>query len=186
MNAFEFVLGMYTIVAGLGISLLVRSVGQLINARGRVRTYWAHSLLVASLFAIQFLAWFSLERFSTHSPWTAMQVLLLPVVPVLLYLVGILAVPNAEAGAAVDLREHYYRNARWTYGLLLLATLCWAAAQRYIDAGVGGAEGLFRFALPAVLFPALFTRRPAVHHGIVVLLAVLVIAGAWLMADPLR
>lgn len=184
MNAFEFVLGMYTIVAGLGISLLVRSVGQLINARGHVRTYWPHTLLVASLFAIQFLAWFSLARFSTHSPWTAMQVLMLPVVPVLLYLVGILAVPNAEPGAEVDLREHYYRNARWTYGLLLLATLCWASAQRYIDAG--GTESLFRFALPAVLVPALLTKRSAVHQVIAVAIAVMVVAGAWLLADPLR
>lgn len=37
MSQFEFLLALYAIVAGLGLSLLVRSIGQVIEARDRVR-----------------------------------------------------------------------------------------------------------------------------------------------------
>jgi hypothetical protein len=37
LSIFEFLLALYAIVAGLGVSLLVRSVGQMIEARDRVR-----------------------------------------------------------------------------------------------------------------------------------------------------
>jgi len=37
MGVFEFLLALYSIVAGLGMAVIVRSVGQIIEARDRVR-----------------------------------------------------------------------------------------------------------------------------------------------------
>jgi hypothetical protein len=36
VNVFEFLLALYSIIAGLGLSLLVRSIGQMIEARSRI------------------------------------------------------------------------------------------------------------------------------------------------------
>jgi len=106
MNAFEFLLALYSIVAGLGMSLLVRSVGQLIEARSRVRLYWVHSCLVAVAFVAQVVSWFSLWQFADHLPWTVADTLLLLSIPLLLHLVGHLVVPELDDGLAHDMREY--------------------------------------------------------------------------------
>ncbi len=123
MNVFEFLLALYSIVAGLGMSLLVRSIGQIIEARSRVRLYWMHSCLIAVVFIAQVVSWFSHWQFPDHSPWTVADTLLLLSIPLLLYLVGHLVVPELEDGLVHDVREYYYRHARWTHSLMLTVVI---------------------------------------------------------------
>ena len=73
MTVFEFLLALYAIVAGLGVSLLVTSVGQLIEARDRVRLYWVHSCWIALTFVGHVVSWFTIWRFHEHAPWTVLQ-----------------------------------------------------------------------------------------------------------------
>ena len=80
MTVFEFLLALYAIVAGLGVSLLVTSVGQMIEARDRVRLYWVHSCWLALTFVGHVVSWFTIWRFHDHAPWTVLQALLLGVV----------------------------------------------------------------------------------------------------------
>ena len=88
MGVFEFLLALYSIVAGLGLSLVVRSVGQMIEARQRIRLYWVHCVLIAVVFLAQVVSWFSLWQFAGHSPWTVADTLFLLSIPLILYLVG--------------------------------------------------------------------------------------------------
>ena len=186
LSVFGFVLGMYTVVAGLGISLLVRSVGQLIEARGRIRHYWVHSAFVATLFVAQIVAWYSLWRFSDHAPWTALEVLLLPSVPILLYLTSYLAVPQIEAGRSYQLREHYFANARWTQALLLGAVLLWALGQRYLAPGSDAQfPHLLRLLVPLSLIPGTLTRNAYVHGAQAVCLLLLIAAAIVYAAVPI-
>jgi len=90
VSIFEFLLTLYAIVAGLGVSLLVRSIGQMID-------YWVHTRWLALIFVSYVVSWFALWRFSQHAPWTVLQALLLLCVPILLYLISHLAVPEGEA-----------------------------------------------------------------------------------------
>ena len=50
MGVFEFLLALYSIVAGLGLSIIVRSIAQMIEARERIRLYWVHCVLIAVVF----------------------------------------------------------------------------------------------------------------------------------------
>src|SRR6187549_1253077 len=58
LGIFEFIVGLYAIIAGLGISLLVQSVGQLIEARQRVKLYWVHTVWIALIFVAHVSSWF--------------------------------------------------------------------------------------------------------------------------------
>jgi cell division protein FtsW (lipid II flippase) len=129
LSVFEFLLALYAIVAGLGVSLLVRSVGQMIEARDRLRLYWVHTSWIALIFVAHVVSWFSLWRFAEHAPWTVLQALLLLCVPIFLYLISHLAVPELEDGRMHQMKDYYYRHGRWMQGLLLGVLLCGAAAQ---------------------------------------------------------
>ena len=185
MSIFEFLLALYAIVAGLGVSLLVRSVGQMIEARDRVRLYWVHSCWIALVFVGHVVSWFALWRYAQHSPWTILQALLLLCVPILLYLISHLAVPELEDDRVHDMREYYFRHARWTQGLLLGVLVAGALAHFVIEGSLDltGARGV-RAAMAVVLVPGIISRHPTVHAVQAALLLVVMAIAVSYVAQP--
>jgi hypothetical protein len=186
LTIFEFLMALYAIVAGLGVSLLVRSVGQMIEARDRVQLYWVHSCWIALVFVAHVVSWFALWRFAAHTPWTVLQALLLLCVPILLYLTSHLAVPELEDGRTHDMREYYYRHGRWMQGLLLAVLVSGAAAQLVIEGrpDFSGAGGV-RAAAALILLPGIVSRRPAVHATQAALLALVMLYAISYVAQPI-
>lgn len=186
MSIFEFLMALYAIVAGLGVSLLVRSIGQMIEARDRVRLYWVHSCWIALVFVAHVVSWFALWRFADHAPWTVLQALLLLCVPILLYLISHLAVPELEDGRTHDMREYYYRHGRWMQGLLLAVLASATAAQLVIEGRPdfsGG--GSVRLAAALILVPGILSRRPLVHAMQAALLALVMLYAVNYVARPI-
>jgi hypothetical protein len=179
-------LALYSIVAGLGLSLVVRSIGQMIEARGRVRLYWAHCVLIMVAFVGQVVAWFSLWQFADHAPWTVADTLILLSIPLLLYLVSHLVVPELDDGLVHDMREYYFRHARWTHGLLLSVAVISLCGEAYI---LGHFEltppRMLRIGFATVLLPGALTANPAVHSAQAVALILLVATGVSFISLPI-
>lgn len=175
MSPFEFLVSLYAIVAGLGLSLLIQSIGQMIEARDRIRLYWVHSVWLLLIFMAHVVSWLALWRFTRHGQWTVLQVLLLLSMPILLYVVSHLAVPDLEDERTHDLREYYYRQSTWMHALMLGVIACGSAGQVFIEGRLDlSGVGLMRLAIVAALLPGTVSRKPAVHAAsAVVLLAVL-------------
>jgi hypothetical protein len=178
MRVFDFLLALYSIVAGLGMSIVVRSIAQMIEARQRIRLYWVHGVMIAFLFMAQIVSWFSLWQFAGHSPWTVADALFLLVIPLVLYLVGHLAVPELEDGLVHDLREYYYRHARWGHGLMLAVIVISLIGETFI---LGHLEltppRMLRIALGVVFLPGILTVNPVVHSVQAALLVVVMAIG---------
>ncbi len=186
MSIFEFLLALYAIVAGLGVSLLVRSVGQIIEGRDRVRLYWVHTCWIALIFVGHVVSWFALWRYADHAPWTVLQALLLLCVPILLYLISHLAVPELDDDQLHDMREYYYRHARWTQGLLLAVLVTGAVAHFVIEGrlDLSGARGV-RAAMVLILAPGIVNLDPRVHAAQAVLLALVIVLAVSYVAQPI-
>ncbi len=186
MTVFEFLLALYAIVAGLGVSLLVTSVGQMIEARDRVQLYWVHSCWIALTFVGHVVSWFTIWRFRDHAPWTVLQALLLLSVPILLYLISHLAVPDLEDDRIHDMRDYYFRHARWTQGLLLGAVVAGALSHFLIEDkfDLSGARGV-RVSLILILLPGIVSRNPRVHAVQAVLLFAAIAMAASYLSQPI-
>jgi len=186
VSIFEFLLALYAIVAGLGVSLLVRSVGQVIEARDRVRLYWVHTCWIALIFVGHVVSWFALWRYADHAPWTVLQALLLLCVPILLYLISHLAVPELEDDRLHDMREYYYRHTRWTQGLLLAVLVTGAVAHLVIEGrlDLSGARGV-RAAMALILIPGIVSLNPRVHASQAMLLALVIVFAISYVAQPI-
>jgi hypothetical protein len=52
MQIFEFVVSLYVVIAGLGVTLLVRNIGQMIESRDRITFYWVQAAVVFGVIAI--------------------------------------------------------------------------------------------------------------------------------------
>lgn len=186
MSVFEFLLALYAIVAGLGVSLLVRSVGQMIEARDRVRLYWVHTCWIGLVFVGHVVSWFGIWGYAGHQPWTVLQALLLLCVPILLYLISHLAVPELEDGRLHDMREYYFRHARWTQGLWLGVLVASVLAHFVIEGSFdfAGSRGV-RAAMAVAVIPGIVSRNPRVHAvQAVLLLAVMAVTVSY-VAQPI-
>ena len=169
MTVFEFVVSLYVVIAGLGVTLLVRSIGQMLEARRRIAFYWVHTSWLAFIFLLHVNSWFTLWDYRDLASWTVGQFLLLLSVPTLLYLVSHVAVPEIGEGAdRYDMRRYYYDRHRLILGLLAISVV-FTLANEYHLAGrdmLTTATGV-RLGGLGLLLAGIASHRPAVHAGIV-------------------
>ena len=169
MDPFEYFIGLYTIIVGLGIALLVRSIGQMIEGADRIRLYWVHTTWLGLIFVTHVTSWFFLWKYHEIPEWRVYESLLLLSVPVLLYLASHLAVPEIKEyeDERYDLRDYYFGRARyrWIQGLVgsaILVTLLIDALL--LEQGTSLQAASHRLVVLAVLLPGILTARPAVHQ----------------------
>jgi hypothetical protein len=186
MKAFQFILSLYSIVAGLGITTLVRGVGQIIEARGRVRPYWVHSCWLLCLFAVNVGSWLSLWNVREHALWTPLDAFLLLLIPIFLYVVSYLAVPDLDESEQLDMRAYYFTHSRWMQGMLFLSLLSGSIATRVIedrwDMGLGD---VLRIVAMLVLLPGIVSDRPRLHAAQMLCLILLLVVALQRVAIPI-
>ena len=186
MNPFQFILGLYAVTSGLGLTLLVSSVAKMIEARNRTQRYWVHTCWLTFLFVVNVTGWLSLWAVKGHTSWSVFEALLLLLVPILLYIVSYLAVPNFDDADNLDLRIHYFRQSGWMQGLLLLALLSSSIGVRAIEGrwDISLADVL-RFAAMVTLLPGIVSRRPAVHATQMIVLMLILAIALLQVAEPI-
>lgn len=114
---FQYLTVLVSIVLGLGITQLLTNVGRLAQARGRVRGYWPAALWVGLLFVILVQSWWAIYGLRDYRGWTFLAFLVVLMTPTSLFLMAALALPEVDVRSAetVDLRAHYYAQARWFF-----------------------------------------------------------------------
>jgi hypothetical protein len=186
LGIFEFIVGLYAIIAGLGISLLVQSVGQLIEARERVRRYWVHTVWIALVFVAHVSSWFAFWHFAGERSWTARETILVLMTPILLYLVSHLAVPDLQDDRSHDLRAYYYQQHRWVQGLLI-AALAVTQIAHFVLLGATplGSPDYVRMTVIVLLLPGVATGAARVHAAQAIALIALLTGVMFFVAKPI-
>jgi hypothetical protein len=152
-------------------------VGQIIESREHVQTYWIHTSWIAFIFLIHISSWFAFWSFRDVEVWSIAKFLMLLSIPTLLYLVSHICVPEVlEDGPRYDMRSYYYARHRVMLGLLAL-TLALSLLNDYFLVGTVqfSAVNVTRLLALMIVFAGACFRHPRVHAGIVIALALLAI-----------
>lgn len=187
MMPFEFLLVLYVILAGLGLTLLVRSVGQIIEARSRIRLYWIHTAWIGFIFVVHITSWFAFWRFNGVENWTVIKFLLVVCIPTLLYLVSHICIPEVYSDdREYDMRKYFYERHRVLMVLLALALTTMFVSEALL---LGGYEfrqhdAMRGIALAAVLVGAA-SDRPWVQGAVVLVILALILFGLSFLDDPI-
>jgi hypothetical protein len=188
LDLFEFVVGFYVVIAGIGITLLVKSIGQMIESRDRIRLYWVHSSWLVFVFFAHVNSWFTLWAYRDLPSWTVGQLLLLISVPILLYLASHVSVPEIAEESVIrhDMRAYFYRRHRILLGLVALSivfNLC--SEYLLLESRVFTAGNWLRLAILALLLAGVWLSRPWIHVAIVLLLGGLLLFGITFLDNPI-
>lgn len=167
----QYVLPLVSILVGLALTDLAKSLHLLLRARGRVRWHPFPVVVaaLAALYVVQF--WWAFYRVGQRTPFTHyLVVLVLLATLVVLFLLCAAALPDAVPEAGLDLRAYYFDQRRYVFGLfagyVVLSTAVLAGSAVAVgEQQYGSTAGyvLRNVGYLALTAPLAFTRRPRVH-----------------------
>ncbi len=119
MSAFDYLSVLISIILGLGITQVLSGFGRLLNVRSRVRWYGPAVAWGILLLLIHVQTWWAMFQLRAQTTWTLPVFLFVLLLPILLYLMAALALPDAGGTEAIDMKASYYAHAGWFFGLCM-------------------------------------------------------------------
>jgi len=123
MDAFSYLSVLISIVVGLALAHLLAGFAAMARARARIAVYWPLVAQMALLFLLQVQMWWAFFGLHGVARWSFPEFLVVLMQAVLVYLATAILVPDVRDGGRTDLKECYYREARWYFAALMLVVL---------------------------------------------------------------
>lgn len=186
MSQFEFLLVFVSLIVAFAVSDILMSWGEEIRLRRIIRHYPLHTAwsLLVLLSLVQ--VWWSLWDYNEHPEWVFAEYVVLVLPFLTLSLMAYVLTPKfGDRALDLDVKAHYFGNARWVFTLGSLYVMLWML-YAYVMLGdpIGDPRGLPR-AVILVLFLLLAVWRNERLHIAITVLAYLVMIG-WITVPALQ
>lgn len=177
MDAFSYLSVLLSIIIGLAMTQVLQGVRGLLLQRVHVRLYLPSLLWCVVILLMATQSWWASFGLSTYRDWSFATFAMLLAQTTLLYLVAALVLPDFPAGEAVDLRAHYYREARPFFASLLAMLAASFLKDVMLDGHPPiGANLAFHILFAVAALIAIVTKARRYHEALaVVMLALLAI-----------
>lgn len=120
MSIFEYIGVLVSVIMGLGITHLATGTSKLIQHRYEVRLYLPHMLWTLNILIFILLIWWGMFNWSNHENWFAYEYLFIALYAIVMFFLASLLYPW-DMAKDVDVREHFFGNRTWFFGVLLVA-----------------------------------------------------------------
>lgn len=118
MSPFEYLSVLVSIIVGLALTQLLSGVARLIQLRRRIPMHATTLLWMATLFLIDIQVWWVAFERRASLQWTFFTFLLYLLIPIGVFLLSYLVLPDMGDEDAPDLRANFENNRAWFFGLL--------------------------------------------------------------------
>jgi hypothetical protein len=118
MNAFDYLTVLISIVLGLAMANVLARLAAVLTARERIDFYWPPIVWAIWLFFICAQHWWAQWGIRHTSEWNFVTFWLELLVPVDLFLLAALVLPERAEHGTLDLGEWYVRNQRWFFAIM--------------------------------------------------------------------
>lgn len=176
MDPFSYLSVLVSIILGLAIQQVLQGYRALILSRRRIRFYappliW--SVLLLLMVTQHWWASFGLAGRSA-ADWSFALFATILFMTALIYMMAAIVLPDFPPDQPIDLKAHYYREAPAFFGLGA-ATIAWSFFREFMLEGrlPEPANLLFHLLFLAMSLTAAFVRRPRLHEGFAILMAML-------------
>lgn len=176
MDAFSYLSVLISIILGLAIQQVLQGYRALILSRRRTRFYappliW--SVLLMLMVAQHWWASFGLAQ-RADSEWSFAIFATILMQTILIYMMTAIVLPDIPADEPIDLRDHYYREAKAFFGLGG-AIIVWSLFREYMLEGrlPEPLNLAFHGIFLAMSLTAAFVRRPRLHEAFAIAMGAL-------------
>lgn len=151
MDLFQPITVVFSIILGLGIVTLLKSLVAMFRSRGRGNLHWMPLTWAFCIFIFQIQFWWAIIDLRTMvSVWSLGQFLLLLSVSLLLFLAAALILPETTLGKDQKLLDEFHRDGQWALAVMslyaivagLVDSLFWETSPASVEMVLLGVEAL--------------------------------------------
>lgn len=185
MSLTEHLTVLVSIIIGLGISQLLAGAGKLLGVRGRVQPYPPAVAAATLVFLAHVHFWWGNVGYGEEIERNFFAFLFFLLVPILLYLMAAMVLPDSDQPGAISMRDHYFGTRPWFFALAALIPVASAVRNVTVQRDpVWTAERPFELAFAALMASGVVIRRPGYHA--LLTFAALLLFFAMVIATNLR
>jgi len=145
MTQFEYLGVFISVIVGLAVAHIIRSVVTILLNRKKIELYWPHSIWCLNILLYLVNFWWFVFYWSRLQFWNYYLFLLLIFYAILLSLLSLIILPE-RISKGYNFKDHFYSWRKWFFGLL---TIIWFIdmAETYLKHSTGVRE-MHPFYLP--------------------------------------
>lgn len=183
MSPFEYVSVLISIILGLGITVILTGLADIIKRWQSISMYWPYSVWILIVFVLHMQEWWITYSLRAEMTWTLPLFLFIITYPIVLFVLAHLLFPQKWSKAGLDLKQHYFSNYRKYFGAALLLVVI-SILQNHFILNYAVSEQLGQF-LVAILFLTLLGMKQLNEkmHGALALL-MLILLGLSFIFNP--
>ena len=186
MSPFEYVSVLVSIIYGLGITLILTGVADLIRRSKTNVSFLPYYIWIALVFVLHIYEWWEHYTFRLFSSWSLPLFLFVVLYPILLFVLANLLFPTKWPKKGIDLKEFYFSM----YGKLFLGTIflaLLAILQNILLEGYELKDQVVQILVILTFLSLLIwrTRNAAVHTAVAILMLLAMTLSIIFTADTL-
>lgn len=120
MTPFEYVSVLISIILGLGITVLLTGLADIIRNYPVVKVYWPYLIWILIVFILHIQEWWISYSLRSEMEWTLPRFLFVITYPIVLFILAHLLFPQKWTKKGVDLKVFYFNNFPKYFGAALL------------------------------------------------------------------
>lgn len=127
MSPFEYVIVLVSIIIGLGITLVLTGIAQLIREERSVKLFWPYLIWIVLVFVLHIHEWWITYQLKSTVAWKLPTFLFIILYPILLFVLANLLFPDSWEKHKGDMKQFYFSIYRKFFGcaiaLVILSVL---------------------------------------------------------------
>ena len=181
MSPFEYIVVLISIILGLGITIILTGVAELIKRWNTTNHFWPYLIWIAVVFVLHIQEWWATYELRLIKSWSLPVFLFVILYPILLFILANLLFPAKWSAKGVDIKEFYFLNCRKFFFCIVIFALI-SIIQNIHLVGYSYKEQTIQFCVFVVFTIMLFrpTRNVYVHAFLSFVMLAIMIAGLFL------
>jgi hypothetical protein len=174
MDAFAYLSVLISIILGLAIQQVLQGYRALIMSRHRIRFYAPPLIWSVLILLMVAQNWWGSFGLAGRTEWSFALFATILVQTILLYMLAAIVLPDIPADDPIDLRDHYYREARAFFGIAA-ALILWSLFRDYMLTGAlpEPAKLAFYTIFLLLALAAIVWKHRRLHEAFAVVMAIL-------------
>jgi hypothetical protein len=177
MSPFEYVIVLISIILGLGITLVLTGIAQLIREERSVRLFGPYLIWIVLVFVMHVHEWWITYQLKTMVAWKLPTFLFIILYPILLFILANLLFPDSWEKSNRDMKQFYFTAYRKFFGCAV-ALVVLSVLQNIFISGLAIITQ-FVHLIVLVILSAMLIAKPKTmiaHTAVAVLLLAILIA----------
>jgi hypothetical protein len=184
MSPFEYVIVLISIILGLGITLVLTGVAEMIRRWNTIAHFWPYHIWIVLVFVLHIQEWWATYDLRSVTSWNLPVFLFVILYPILLFVLANLLFPARWSKKGTDLKIFYFENCSKFFFCVVLFALI-SIIQNVVLANYELKHQVIQFTILGIFSALLIwpTRNVAVHTALASFLLVIMLFGLFLTKD---